>query len=321
MNKTSLAEFLKQNPKLQTHFKDDIYFQNFYAKLYGEVFEFEFKKDNFYFKTIAIKEKIPNTSFYDLQSPYGYSGFYSNTNDLTFLKQALEKLKEKALKENIIAFFIRFHPFDFICTTLKPQLHFFTKNKSIIVVATHEELQNIRLHYSPRIRSYVKKARKELKIEFCTQNEATAFKQLYDKTMQRNNANDFYFFNQDYFEKLFSFKESLIIKASLNGEILAYASFLLCQNLAYYHLSANKLKANANAALLDFFFEYAHQKGIHFCLLGGGVKDDDTLFKFKEKFSNIHADFNIGGIIFNEQIYNSLCQNHHNNTFLKYRFN
>ncbi len=321
MSKMSLEIFLSQNPKLHTDFKNDIYFNKQYAKLYGEPFEFEFKKDNFLFKTIAIKEKIENTKYYDLQSSYGYSGFYSNTANPTFLQQALFALKTQAFKENIIAFFIRFHPFDFYYHCFKEQLDFFTKSKTIVIVATHENIEKTRLNYSPRIRTYVKKARKELNIEICSPYEIKDFKQSYDDTMQRKKADEFYFFNETYFKKLFSLKESFIIKALLKNEILASASFFLCENLAYYHLSANTKKSHANLALLDFFFEYCYKEGINFCILGGGLKENDTLFQFKEKFSNIYSDFHIGGMIFDKEIYHKLCKNYTNNAFLKYRFN
>ncbi|MBK1994290.1 hypothetical protein FSE90_08530, partial [Campylobacter novaezeelandiae] len=149
----------------------------------------------------------------------------------------------------------------------------------------------IRKNYNPRIKAYVKKARENLKIDFIKIDENKDFKILYEKTMQRNDAENFYFFDKKYFNKLYNFKEYIVLKASLNEEILAFASFFLCKDFSYYHLSANSLKANANAALLDFFFEYANKKGSKFCILGGGVKDDDTLFNYKQKFSIVDSYF------------------------------
>ena len=139
--------------------------------------------------------------------------------------------------------------------------------------------------------------------------------------MQRNQADKFYYFSEDYFQKLFDFNESVILKASLNNEILAYASFFLCGDFSYYHLSANILKSNANAALLDFFFEYASNNNSKFCFLGGGVQDNDTLYKFKEKFSILRASYYLGGMIFDKKNFDLLNKNLINKYFLKYRFN
>ncbi|MCX2752015.1 class I SAM-dependent methyltransferase [Campylobacter sp. MIT 21-1682] len=317
MSKISLETFFQTHNKPQMSFENDIYFKPEYAKLYGEVFDFNFQKDDLKLKTIGIKSPIPNSQVYDLQSPYGYSGFFCNTNNQAFLKEALQALKEKALKERIIAFFIRFHPFN-ECD-FSQYLHFYAKERKIVLVPTQDSIEKIREKYSPRIKSYVKKARKELQIEFCKNNEALNFKSLYYATMQRNKADTFYFFDEEYFQKLFKFKESVVLKASLNGETLAFASFFLCKDFSYYHLSGNTLKSNANSALLDFFYEYAHKNGSKFCILGGGLRDNDTLFDFKQKFSVLSTNFSIGGMVYDETEFARLCQNHTNNRFLKYR--
>lgn len=319
MSRIFLEDFLK-NHKNYSYLLDDIYLNKKYASLYGEVFEFSYQKEVKLFKMIAIKEKIPNTKFYDLQSPYGYGGIYCSVNDKNFIKEALENLKLKAVEQNIIAFFIRFHLFDENLKNYHYLLPFFTKNKETIIVNTNENIENIRTNYSSRIRSYIKKARKEINIEFAQKKDYKDFFKLYTHTMQRNNADKFYFFNERYFEKLFNFKESIILKASLDNKILAFASFFLCGDFSYYHLSANSLKSNANAALLDFFFEYANQNACKFCFLGGGVQNEDTLFKFKEKFSTLRANFYVGGMIFNKEEFDFLNKNFTNKYFLKYRF-
>lgn len=306
---------------LNLSFSDDIYFNEDYARLYGEPFLFEYKNKKLYFKTIGIKNFIKGTSFYDMQSPYGYNGFFINTNDETFIKEALLSLRHKALEEKIIAFFIRFHPFDENVNFYAKNLDFFSNNKKIVVVDTRESIEKIRTNYNPRIKSCINKARKKLKIEFCEVDEALDFRFLYEKTMLRNNAKNFYFFDENYFKKLFKFKEYKVLKASFENEILSYASFFLHKDFSYYHLSANTLKCDANSALLDFFFEYASKQGSKFCILGGGVQDDDSLFNFKQKFSTLYTNFNIGGIIFDNENFKTICQNFNNSYFLKYRCN
>nr|WP_286014864.1 hypothetical protein [Campylobacter jejuni] len=99
-----------------------------------------------------------------------------------------------------------------------------------------------------------------MKISKAKASDAKNFKRLYDETMRRNQAGEFYFFDDDYFKELFNFKQSLILKASYRVKFLAYASFFLVRKFAYYHLSANKNEKNANAALLDFSFELCLNK-------------------------------------------------------------
>ncbi|MPB64517.1 hypothetical protein AAH53_006960 [Campylobacter upsaliensis] len=316
MSKISLDAFLGEK---SGNFSEDLYFSKEYAKLYGEVFEFSFEKNGAFFKTIAIKKQIPNSPFFDLQSPYGYSGFYANTNDESFLKLALESLKKRALSENIIAFFLRLHPFDTNLGFYEANLDFFKKERQIVLINCTQDFASLRKAYSPRILSYVKKARKELTISFCDSTYAKAFCKLYEKTMLRNRADSFYFFDQKYFDTLFTLKQNVVLRAEFEGKTLAFASFFIGKEFAYYHLSANCNERNANAALLDFFFEFCTQKGVKFVILGGGVRDNDALYYFKSRFSTLYGSFYIAGLIFDAKNYATLCEGQNNAFFLKYR--
>ncbi|WP_205590772.1 hypothetical protein, partial [Klebsiella pneumoniae] len=129
-----------------------------------------------------------------------------------------------------------------------------------------QDFASLRKAYSPRILSYVKKARKELTISFCDSTYAKAFCKLYEKTMLRNKADSFYFFDQKYFDTLFTLKQNVVLRAEFEGKTLAFASFFVGEEFAYYHLSANCNERNANAALLDFFFELCTQKGVKFVI-------------------------------------------------------
>lgn len=319
MSKLSLADFLSQE-KLKFSYKNDVYFDENYAKCYGEVFSFEFRRGELEFKAIANKERIFDSEYFDLSSPYGYSGFYANTKDEKFIAAALKALKERALSENIIAFFIRFHPFDENLALYERHLNFFLRHRKVVIVPTNRAFAQIRCAYSPRIKSYVKKARNELEITPCDISCAHDFTALYHETMDRNGAEDFYFFDEKYFEKLFDLPSYIALKASLNGENLAFASFFVEENFAYYHLSANKCVKNANSALLDAFFELCSQKKVDFAILGGGLHDDDSLFYFKQRFSTLYGYQHIGGLVFNEQIYKKFKATSNSTNFLGYRF-
>ncbi|MDN3700466.1 GNAT family N-acetyltransferase [Vibrio artabrorum] len=85
-----------------------------------------------------------------------------------------------------------------------------------------------------------------------------------------------------------------------------YASvgfFMFGKELAHYHLSANNqdiAKENGNYLLLDAAFEHAKRHGCRYMMLGGGrtSSPDDSLFKFKSKFSPLTMPFYIAGLDF-----------------------
>jgi lipid II:glycine glycyltransferase (peptidoglycan interpeptide bridge formation enzyme) len=80
------------------------------------------------------------------------------------------------------------------------------------------------------------------------------------------------------------------------------------KDIVHYHLSANSVesyKLNANYFLLNELFKIAKMLGKEYFILGGGSSSnkDDTLFKFKKKFSKLYMPFYIGGNIYNKDVY------------------
>ena len=134
-------------------------------------------------------------------------------------------------------------------------------------------------------------------------------------------------FYSNYFTNLFKLDDFVAYKASFENEVCSVASFVLGKNFAYYHFSGTKTEIlsknlNANAALLDFFFDVAYEKNIQYCILGGGIVDNDSLLEYKQKFSKNTINFYIGGIVYNKEIYDNLSclTNMANSTkFLRYR--
>ncbi|MCW1322489.1 hypothetical protein OLO83_00545 [Campylobacter jejuni] len=103
MSRISLENYLQVHNRYSC-LSNDIYLNKKYAELYGETFDFSYSKNGFVFKVIAIKEKIENSQFYDLQSPYGYGGIYCNSQNEDFIKEALKALKQKLLNKTSLLF-------------------------------------------------------------------------------------------------------------------------------------------------------------------------------------------------------------------------
>jgi len=132
--------------------------------------------------------------------------------------------------------------------------------------------------------------------------------ELYNQTMARNMATDFYYFNKNYFSSLIDIKNIYLAKTKYNKETTAAGFFMLSGEIAHYHLSANNknhLKLNSNYFLLDQMFEFAKRQKCKYFLLGGGRTSNskDTLLKFKKKFSSVMSNFYIAGNVFNSAKY------------------
>lgn len=287
------------------------------------LFKFCYQKGSYIFKNVAIKSPIPQSQYFDLSSPYGFGGYFTNTSNSSFIQEALIAQSKEAQKQNIIAEFVRFHPLYPSSTSFSVLLPFFQTEREIIEVQT--DFKTRWNHYSSRIRGKIRKANNELCI---TQSQdISKFHQLYTQTMQRSQASEFYFFNFEYFKKLFRLKNCISLEAKSQDITCAMALFFYDEYCSYYHFGANSNSSiitnlNPMCAIFETFFQIAQSKGIRSCILGGGRSSSpqDSLFLFKKQFSPISKPFYIGGNIYNQEIYQELCAPFNNPYFLKYRF-
>ena len=320
---------------------NDIYYNINYSKLYlsesYSLFDFEYSEDDFILKNIAIKKpickigKIEVNGYYDLETPYGYGGFFCNSKDRAFINRGMIAYKQRCLDENIIAEFFSFHPFNDFPNLYSEHFDLCFLDRSVVVLDLQKSEEERWLDYASKTRTILRKCYKTLRVE--ESDDIESFMSIYYETMDKNNARGFYYFEKQYFEDLLNIDEIKLIKVLLDKEVIAM-SFVMCgDRIAHYHLSANKLdflKYNANYLILEEAFKMAKKEGCENFLLGGGRTSsvEDNLFKFKSKFSKLTKDFYLAGNIYNREIYDKYIdiwenQNPENRVkyFLKYRLN
>ncbi len=155
--------------------------------------------------------------------------------------------------------------------------------------------------------------------------------------MKRLNVDDFYFFSDEYFQ---GFIENLKGKAFLgtvllDDKIVGAALFMYMGGFGHYHLAgSNREKGNLginNYLLWKTIEEFSGMNLLQFHL-GGGTSSllDDSLYKFKRAFSRNEKDFYIGKWIFDNKLYEEICEEWRNNypylnekygnLLLKYRY-
>ena len=148
--------------------------------------------------------------------------------------------------------------------------------------------------------------------------------------MNRDNADAYYYFNQDYYETLFNGLEdnAFIFNATKDGIVIASSIILKSNNLLSYHLSGSLREYGYFAPTNLLLWEVCkwgisqHCSTLH---LGGGVGGtDDGLFHFKKSFyKGEPTSFFIGKKIFNQKAYDELVAMKSNiersNYFPKYR--
>jgi lipid II:glycine glycyltransferase (peptidoglycan interpeptide bridge formation enzyme) len=172
-----------------------------------------------------------------------------------------------------------------------------------------------RNNYSRRLKTQVNKAQR-----LCTiiAGETGAhvqnFIEIYHDNMQRVDADESYFFEDDYFYNLlaspdFETELSLAICNETN-EVMAGALFIKTNSIVQYHLSGIReefLHINPIKLIIDEMRKKSTNEGYTYLNLGGGRSNkQDSLFNFKLSFSKHLKPFKLWKYICNEQAYEDL---------------
>ncbi len=315
---------------------NDIYYSDEYISLYlkddDELFSFKYEEGNNLFINKTIKRPIKkianiniNDGYFDLESAYGYGGYYTNCDDKEFIANAMNAYYAKCNEEKVIAEFIRFHPFNTFPAEHQTYLDFNVHDRDVVIFNLDKDILS---SYPSKIRNTIKRATE--KVIFQESKNIEKFIDIYTITMKKNYADDFYLFDKVFFEKLFTLKDVKLYEILFEDQVIAMGFFMFGQDLVHYHLSANtdlSYKLNSNYALLNNLFLLAQRLDKKYFVLGGGTTSDidDPLLKFKKKFSKELKAFYISGNVFNQKVYDKynaiwLEQSSHDiKYFLKYR--
>lgn len=304
-----------------SHDTYDAYFEESYLKLYetsnedAVCFVYEEGLNVFLFPFLRRKFQYKSTVFYDFETAYGYGGPICNNNDSAFFERGLLALKEYCQSNNYIAGFVRFHPlFDnYMSFNSVGTLIFDRYTVAIDLSLSLNDIWLSEIH--TKNRNVIKKAI-NLGLEFIVDTEyeyLNEFIRLYNCTMSKLNADLFYIFNEQYyvnFKK--NIKNSFLGIVKYDNKVVSAAIFFYSNKNGHYHLSGsdvNYLKLCPNNFMLYEAAKVLKGYGVEKFHLGGGINSDEqnTLFQFKSKFSKSRFQFYIGKFIFDQKIYDELC--------------
>lgn len=252
--------------------------------------------------------------YYDISSVYGYSGPVSNARDKNFLEQSWKEFDSWAKDQKIVCEFLRFSFINNSHLLAHPNSEISFNRMSAYSDLSDDQNEFLN-KLGPKTRNMIKKARKfnlvtkEVEFERYLDN----FISLYEENMMKNNADDFFFYNQDYYKNLLKldYSNRRLFAVFMEEEPIAYAMILEFGNNALYHLGTSKEQFNNLGVSNLYLFEISmllKKEGKNIFILGGGRTEnrDDNLLKFKEKNSNNLAEFFIGKRIIDMTAYEKI---------------
>lgn len=315
----SAYENEKWNRIIKDFKKWDIYYLNEYAKslqLHGDgqpyLLYWKNGQDKMAFVVMQndiaefgiFKEKINKGELFDWTTPYGYGGILlSEYASSEWVRKNIDELYKWAEKNNIVSSFFRYHPLLQNQKALENMEKVIYMKKTIYIDTTSEEL--IWANMTPNNRNMVRKAKKNgVTIIEDHGEHLEEFMEIYNETMKKNNAEDYYYFRRDYFEYIRdNMRDNIIFfYAVYEKKIISASIFFYNEKFMHYHLSGTLMEYNklgATNLLLTTASTWAAHHKIEKFHLGGGVEKEDSLFRFKRHFNrNGLLDFCIGAEIY-----------------------
>lgn len=307
----------------------DIYFDERYGRLFEKIeaghFEvFEFQHESGTIRHSFIKREIPvpfsGRQYFDLVTPYGYGGpqiLRCAEGKKAELVQAFEGAFQRYCEDNdVVSEFVRFHP---VLENAQDFLECYDVVYLRDTVGTNLEdgEASIDLEFSKSARKNIRQALKA-GVEYRTvlnPQDLSAFKRIYYATMERNQADSFYYFGDDYFEDLMALLGGnvLLVEVLYNGQVIGAGLNFIYGKLAHTHLSGTLAEFNhlSAASVLNYALAlWGIEHDVALIHGGGGRSNspDDSLYLFKKQFGRQTVfKFYTGRKIWNKAVYNELC--------------
>ncbi len=246
--------------------------------------------------------------FYDFETPYGYGGFISNTDNEKWISDSIIAINKYFTDNGYLCGFVRFHPLLHNAEASGQAISIIYDRDTVAMDCSKTEKEIWENQISSKNRNMIRKAEKNGLI-YSTEYSAEAmrdFRKLYVATMERIHAEDFYLWNDSYFTDLLNMmpEHAFIGTIRLNGKMISAAIFMVYDQFGHYHLSGSDVNLRNNGAgnlLLWRASLELKNRGVGLFHLGGGNNSDDmnSLLKFKTSFSPFREKFYIAKLVFN----------------------
>lgn len=310
----------------------DIYYLSGYVKAFmihgdGEPILIAYESDGVKAINVVMKRTIDipmdkllelgqQHQLYDFATPYGYGGFIIDCNcSEEYMQRFNEEYTEFCEKHHVVCEFVRFHPMLNNANCMR-SVYDVVDLSSTIAIDTYSE-DVIWKNIISKNRNVIRKAIKN-GVQIFRSNDKRLideFMVIYNKTMDKDNATDYYYFKKDFYESIVDDlgNNAEFYYALYEDKIIAIAIILHCNGQLHYHLSASLREYSSLAATNLLLYKaacYGADNGYKTLHLGGGVGSaEDSLFKFKRAFNpNGLKQFSIGKKIFNLELYNKICE-------------
>ncbi len=305
----------------------DIYFEPDYARLYEtadeKAIEYRYESKYGVITNLFLKRKIniplsDGVQYYDITTPYGYGGpvILSATDKEKLISAYMEDFKSYTIRENIVSEFIRFHPIIGNGLDFQKAYNAIYDRKTVGTNLTYDDV--IGTEFSKHKRKEIRRILKNPDIHYKIDEEPETlddFLAIYYSTMDRDGANEYYYFKREYFRNMLEKLRGHIItgKVFLGNKLIAMGVYFRYGKYLHAHLSGtlSEYLEYSPAYILKYALVlYGSEMGYEVIHYGGGSSPskENGLYRFKREFGkNTIFDFYIAKKIWNYYLYEKFC--------------
>lgn len=264
-------------------------------------------------KDTLFSGKIPAGRYFDAVTPYGYGGFiFDGEVDVAELT---EEFHEVLRHNHVNSVFFRFHPVLANAMQNEDIVNVIPLGKTIAIDLSSPDV--IWHNIISKNRNMIRKAEKAgVEIHHSSDPKFfEIFKEIYDKTMKSDHAEDYYLFKEQFYNSIGNDLKGNyeIFYATHEGMIISIAIMIFANNQMHYHLSGSlhEYRSLAPSNLLLYKAAlWGYERGYITFHLGGGLgSGEDSLYKFKATFNrNSDYRFAIGKTIIDQGVYDFLLE-------------
>lgn len=277
-----------------------LYYENGKDRAINVVFKRDVSKDH------QFTFRLPENTYFDLITPYGYGGFFGEISDNVALN---EVYNQYCIENRYICEFVRFELFSDYYKYYDGETETRTHN---VVRNLEDSIDVIWMDFKQKVRKNVKRANTyglEIIIDE-TGKYINDFLRIYYSTMERSNAQDQFYFKKSFFEKMMSMDNAVMFHVKFEEKIISTEMVLYGSENCYSYLGgtdAEYFYTRANDFLKFEIIKWAKAKRLKNFVLGGGYGSDDGIFQYKLCFAphNLY-DFHIGRRVFDQTTYDKL---------------
>lgn len=285
----------------------------------GDPFLFVYEKDDIFLAIPLIKRKIDGAPYFDCTCVYGYTGPLTNMDfselPADIIDDFISKLTIYFKSQGIISVFCVLHPLLNQSLLLNATDGLVNVGKTVAIdlrISLEEQIAQYRRPIRMKVNQLRNKGFEIRLID--TENQLNQFADIYRENMTKVGASERYLFDNTYFNKFMNatdFKTELLA-AYYQDKMVAGAMVVLTNNIMQLHLAGTSSEFRKESPMKLIFDEaclLGRKRGMHFMHLGSGVGGkEDSLFHFKQGFSENTFDFTTWRYIVDKKIYNELVQ-------------